>query len=310
LPQGGSRKGAKQWQEDSFMHFTSAKAKVVVGGIFDGHGGYNGLLASTTARDTCAAFLEKNKEDCEKWDETEWSKQLKNLFEVMHTAIRDKFVNDKSASDSILKASAKRYVDDKGIVRSPNGDPVRGSVFLLFMVLCFGLVCYFFPSLLLAFLQIHGGSTGTVVVLVYNSDGSHTIITANVGDSTALLIPLKEKSKYDFLSVVCFFPHSVLRFFAFMTFFLFPFCVVLFLQDHGPENDNEFARVQKLDSNAYPYKLLFVYDKTNVFRKYECPSVFLDDGRKVRNPSLFCFCVLVLTPAFAFFFSPSSSSFF
>lgn len=47
-------------------------------------------------------------------------------------------------------------------------------------------------------------------------------------------------------------------------------------------------RVRALPRDQYPEKLLFVYDKTNVFRKYECPSVFTDDGAKdqtfVANP--------------------------
>jgi hypothetical protein len=46
--------------------------------------------------------------------------------------------------------------------------------------------------------------------------------------------------------------------------------------------------VRALPRDAYPEKLLFVYDKTNVFRKYECPPVFTDDGAKdqtfVANP--------------------------
>lgn len=46
--------------------------------------------------------------------------------------------------------------------------------------------------------------------------------------------------------------------------------------------------MQDLPSDLYPVKLLFVYDKTNVSRKYECPSVFRDDGVKdprfVQNP--------------------------
>ena len=46
--------------------------------------------------------------------------------------------------------------------------------------------------------------------------------------------------------------------------------------------------MQDLPSDEYPVKLLFVYDKTNVSRKYECPSVFRDDGVKdprfVQNP--------------------------
>lgn len=47
-------------------------------------------------------------------------------------------------------------------------------------------------------------------------------------------------------------------------------------------------RVRALPRDQYPEKLLFVYDKTNVFRKYECPPVFTDDGAKdqtfVANP--------------------------
>jgi hypothetical protein len=46
--------------------------------------------------------------------------------------------------------------------------------------------------------------------------------------------------------------------------------------------------VQKLPADEYPHKLLYVYDKTNVFRKYECPLVFLENGTKdpvfVQNP--------------------------
>src|SRR6185437_2430368 len=101
-----------------------------------------------------------------------------------HTAIREKFVNDKTAQANDAKGAAagagagagaaagKRYVDEKGIVRAPSADPV------------------------------HGGSTASVVVFIRNSDPSlnspQTIITANVGDSTALIIPAK--GKVDFLT--------------------------------------------------------------------------------------------------------------
>jgi hypothetical protein len=45
------RKGAKQWNEDSYVHVTSATNRVCACAVFDGHGGYNGLLAATCARD-------------------------------------------------------------------------------------------------------------------------------------------------------------------------------------------------------------------------------------------------------------------
>lgn len=64
--------------------------------------------------------------------------------------------------------------------------------------------------------------------------------------------------------------------------------VALFVQDHGPDSGEEFRRIEKLSCQDYPIKLLFVYDKADVLRKYECPLVFLEDGTKdpkfVNNP--------------------------
>jgi serine/threonine protein phosphatase PrpC len=109
---------------------------------------------------------------------------------------------------------------------------------------------------------IHGGSTATLVVMTKDANGAGAnLITANVGDSTAFLVPTR--GTWDFLSV-----------------------------DHGPENQDEWQRVNRASSDpsspCYDTKLLFVYDKTNVFRKYECPCVFQPDGTKdqqyVANP--------------------------
>ena len=59
-------------------------------------------------------------------------------------------------------------------------------------------------------------------------------------------------------------------------------------QDHGPDSDTEWRRIHELDAQQYPNKLLFVYDKNNVFKKYTCPRVFRADGVKdpvyVDNP--------------------------
>lgn len=57
---GGGRQGAKPYQEDSFFSWCSPTNRVIVGGVFDGHGGYNGLLASQTARDASLAYLQTN----------------------------------------------------------------------------------------------------------------------------------------------------------------------------------------------------------------------------------------------------------
>lgn len=227
---GGARKGAKTYQEDSYFSFSSANNKVIIGGVLDGHGGFNGMVASNIARDSALRFANENSTAMEHWSVDEWKHRLADLFDRMHTDIRVKFLADSgnggSGSESFLDGE-KRSADEKGIVRASNGDP------------------------------IHGGTTSTLVVLIRSKDKA-TIITANVGDSTALLLPSKS-SKCEFLTV-----------------------------DHGPESPEEYARIAALDTKHYPCKLLLVYDKTNVFRKYECPCVFASNGEKdplfVNNP--------------------------
>lgn len=177
--------------------------------------------------------------ECESWSVDRWRTELTNLFTHLHLSIRQSFITNYATPSAPAPSNAftnakpppeSRYIDEKGIVRGANGDP------------------------------IHGGSTATVVVMVKddNSAGAN-LITANVGDSTAFLVPTR--GTWDFLSV-----------------------------DHGPENQDEWARINTsaAEAHLYPTKLLFVYDKTNVFRKYECPCVFLPDGSKdqqyVANP--------------------------
>ena len=227
---GGSRKGAKTYQEDSFCTFISPSRVVFIGGVFDGHGGYNGTVASTTARDFAFSTFRHNAEAMEQWTVDEWTEHLTQLFERMHDAIKQRFLDDAETANTMANtlAGGKRYVDEKGIVRSANGDPV------------------------------HGGSTATVIVMVrdkatMDSDNpTATFITANVGDSTALLLP--RSADYQFLSV-----------------------------DHGPENPDEYQRIAALPASLHPLKLLFVYDKTNQLRKYDCPLVFLPQSQQ-RDP--------------------------
>ena len=209
----GAEKGAKQFQEDSFFSWRSPNQIVTDGGIYDGHGGYNGMLASNAARDHSLKFFGSICLECEQWKAPNWNAALPKLFDAIHQIIRA----------TLKDQSQDRQLDEKGIVRTLNGDPV------------------------------HGGCTGTVIVQIRNPDGSSTIINANVGDSTALLCFLDNLSadKYHMLTV-----------------------------DHGPENVDEYRRVQNLPKEENPIKLLFVYDKTNVFRKHECPLVYSENGQK------------------------------
>jgi len=101
---------------------------------------------------------------------------------------------------------------------------------------------------------VHGGTTATLIICL-NLKDCRKAICANVGDSDALLLPLDQKllpdvqKNYLHLSV-----------------------------DHGPDSAKEWARINDLPKSDYPYKLLFIYDKGNVRRKYECPRVFLEYG--------------------------------
>jgi hypothetical protein len=55
---------------------------------------------------------------------------------------------------------------------------------------------------------------------------------------------------------------------------------LLFLtEDHGPDNPREYARVQALDRERHPVKLLFVYDRRDAVAKHACPRVFGADGQ-------------------------------
>lgn len=172
------------------------------------------MVASSTAREVSLEILGKCREEMERWSVDEWHRQLHSLFDTIHRNIRERFLHEKPAAipatptsatapsssssssssssgspvsslagigaSPAKSATSRRYIDERGIVRAANGDP------------------------------IHGGTTGSMVVSIRrdsDADGSaefpYTIITANVGDSTALLCPQPTKGKYEFLTVVC-----------------------------------------------------------------------------------------------------------
>lgn len=224
-PAGAAIQGGKQHQEDSFCTWTHEN--VVVGGVFDGHGGYNGKLASETCTEHLIQWLNDNKEVCGNWQGNDWKSKIVPLFCSMQTAIRDKFLYDGPTKEKIPDRVVDLQ-DPHGVIRSPAGDP------------------------------IHGGTTGSVVIMFKTEEGQWCLVCANVGDSTGLLC-WRRRKKCEFLTV-----------------------------DHGPESQDEYKRINDLDSEKFPTKLLFVYDKTNQYRKYECPKVFLPDGTRdqqyVRSP--------------------------
>lgn len=115
---------------------------------------------------------------------------------------------------------------------------------------------------------VHGGTTASMCITV-NTKKCRQVICANVGDSDALLLPLDEK----------FLPDVQKNFLHLSV-------------DHGPDSAKEWERINKLPDDDYPHKLLFIYDKSATYRKYECPKVFLEygpnagskDPKYVKNP--------------------------
>lgn len=218
---GFAIQGAKQFQEDSWFSWSAHDdtGVVVVGGVYDGHGGKMGKVASETCRDHSLEMFTANKTKCTGWGPGQWHQFLSELFDSMHNRIRQKFLETPQRSI--------KDTDEYGVVRKDDSgaDPV------------------------------HGGTTGTIVVMFRHGD-EYYLITANVGDSTAVLCHRRQK-KFEFLTT-----------------------------DHGPESQAEWRRVH--NDKTLKDKLLFVYDKTNVYRKYELPRVFGADGIKdqrfVRNP--------------------------
>ena len=103
----------------------------------------------------------------------------------------------------------------------------------------------------------NGGTTGTIVVDIHNDDGSSTVISAHVGDSSAMII----------------YPDGYMdkKF-------------ELLFEDHAPENEKEYNRIQELSPDEYPQKLLFVFNKPSEIRRYIMPPVFPTDPKIQKNP--------------------------
>ena len=199
-------KGGKKYMEDAQLRlkYRLRCGKCIIGGIFDGHGEYNGFVAATTARDYAIKILDQNSENFNTWSHQDISTFLFNLSRGMHQEI---ILN-------LVKLQSGNYVDSIGIVRTFYGEPVRG------------------------------GTTSTIVVDIENTDGSHTIISANTGDSLARVI----------------FPGG--GDYALTT-------------THAPDNVDEFRRIKalKITQKVYP-----VYDIPKNPVKYGLPHVFNDEG--------------------------------
>jgi len=213
-------KGAKAYQEDSVTVFWSPDETVIVGCVFDGHGGINGRVASTCCVNLTKDFFLSHFNDVIKWSNKQWQKEMNAFFTLMHDSVRAEFIRLEQARRVLSGQPTDHIVDSKNIVRKHTGFPV------------------------------HGGTTGTICVIINLPDRNRHVICANVGDSDCILLPAKPKdrhSKYKHLSV-----------------------------DHGPDSVDEFNRIKALNLKT---QLIFVYDKQGM-KKHECPRVFDKNGVK------------------------------
>lgn len=160
-------KGAKAYQEDSVSVFWNPEETVIVGSVFDGHGGINGRVASTCCIKLTQEFFEENYDSCIKWDDDTWQSQMNDFFTKMHNAVRDEFVKLEQARRVLSGQPCEDIVDKEGIVRKHTGFPV------------------------------HGGTTGTICILL-NLPNKRRAICANVGDSDCILLPCRTEDRQNF----------------------------------------------------------------------------------------------------------------
>lgn len=196
---------------------------MLVAGVMDGHGGYNGMIASHVALDTLWGFFQQHSDRVQAWSVEEWQQRLRHAFALAEDAIRQKFLAELTAHSGLPN---DHYLDAQSVVRRSNGHPVRG------------------------------GTTCTVTVVVLSPAGDEaSVITANVGDSMAMLVPTWCSSSHEAASQ---YQYQVLT------------------SNHTPNSVHEYARMQSLHLAS---SLRLVYDRASVKRKYECPAVFTPDGQ-------------------------------
>lgn len=281
---GCQEKGGKQYQEDSFCTFCSPEREVVAAAIFDGHGGLNGRIASTKCAEEAQLFFKENWKKCISWDNAEWQKQATDLFHHLNCRIRDELARPPIAVGNQVQIIGGKFKGHDGTVekwiKSHNqwgiklstGKKIRASKEMLQVDDQDGTLNVDDKGIVrkASGFPVHGGTTGTVTIVINNPmtgnkpTNAWRVVTINAGDSDCLLCPsdsekLPQNEKWKHLST-----------------------------DHGPDSASEYMRIKTLPDDEYPLKLLFVYDKAAVYRKYECPLVFREDGTKdpvyVKNP--------------------------
>jgi len=158
-------KGAKAYQEDSVSVFWSPDETIVVGCVYDGHGGINGRVASTCCVNLTREFFFQHFDEVIKWSDQDWRDRMNQFFEQMHDSVRAEFIKLEQARRVLSGQPTDNIVDSSKIVRKHTGFPV------------------------------HGGTTGTICIVI-NLNDRRRAICANVGDSDCILLPAKPKDRH------------------------------------------------------------------------------------------------------------------
>lgn len=144
----GTKQGFKEWNEDVRFAWASACGTIVIGGVMDGHSGFEGRIAADV---TCACVDDwvqaTDVAEIGKWPLQVWKEQMSMLFRTAHDAVRARLVEAPGC-----------YIGENRVVRYSNG------------------------------LAVRGGTTVTLVCTIKRPDGSVRVATANVGDSLAGLV--------------------------------------------------------------------------------------------------------------------------
>ena len=208
----GKVAGPKTYQEDQCGYLK--KGEIIVVWDYDGHGGYNGMVASRTASRLTDDFLKRNEQVLASWSVEEWSAKLEFLFDLLQTEINKELLSDHPMNVCV-----------NGVIRHHDGTPVTG------------------------------GTTGTVLVCLKKGDNPAVIITANVGDSSAMLIEKNDQGSLDY---------------KFLT------------AEHNASNQDEYQRIQALDLEK---KMIGVYELSRRdIKRHDMPRVFPVDQNLLKNP--------------------------
>eukprot|EP01083_Nonionella_stella_P084494 233905_1 len=156
---GCKDQGAKQYQEDSFCTFESPDLTFLVAGVFDGHGGLNGQVASQIVSKLTLEYFSKNWQKCKEWSNKQWTDNMDIFYDQLHQKVRDEFIQLELTRRKHSKLPTTN-INDNGVVRKSSGFPV------------------------------HGGTTCTIACII-RTDTKWRIICSNTGDSDALLLSRK-----------------------------------------------------------------------------------------------------------------------